>query len=110
ARRRGASGDPLARLPAALARRQAVLLLDNCEHVIEAAASLAARVLADCPKVTVLATSREPLRITGEALWPVAPLPVPPGDESIQEYPAVRLLADRAAAVLPDFDVDAGNA
>ena len=78
--RRGSDGaaDPLDRLCAALADRDALLILDNCEHLIEPAAILAARLLADCPGVRVLATSREPLRIGGESLYVVAPLPVPP--------------------------------
>ncbi len=62
------AGDPVGRLCAVLADRDAVLVLDNCEHVIDAAAALAARLLADCPRVRILATSREPLRIPGEAL------------------------------------------
>ena len=93
--------------------------------MIEAAAILAARLLADCPGVQVLATSREPLRIGGESLHVVAPLPVPPaaapaadgtrrgtaaGPARSAVIPAVRLFADRAAAVLPDFELDAGNA
>src|SRR5580693_3822193 len=78
--RRGADGaaDPLDRLCAVLADGDALLILDNCEHVVEAAAILAARLLADCPGLRVLATSREPLRIGGESLHVVAPLPVPP--------------------------------
>ena len=75
---RGRGGRPLDRLCAALAERNALLILDNCEHVIEPAALLTARLLADCPGVRVLATSREPLRIGGESLYVVAPLPVPP--------------------------------
>src|SRR5262249_57996822 len=71
-------------------------------------------VLASCPGVRVLATSREPLRITGEALWPVPPLPVPPapsdGGSQVAGYASVRLLADRAAAVRPAFQVDEANA
>ena len=55
-----------------------MLILDNCEHLIDAAAALAARLLADCPGVRVLATSREPLGIGGETLYPVGPLPAPP--------------------------------
>jgi predicted ATPase/DNA-binding SARP family transcriptional activator len=109
-RQASSSGSPLDRLADALTAADAVLILDNCEHVIDAAAALAARVLDDCPKVTVLATSREPLRITGEALWPVAPLPVPPDDEAVHAYPAAKLLEDRVAAVLPGFEVDSGNA
>jgi predicted ATPase/DNA-binding SARP family transcriptional activator len=119
--RRGGDGgaDPVDRLCAALAERDALLILDNCEHVIEAAAIVAARLLADCPGVRVLATSREPLRIGGEILSVVAPLPVPPAAEpgtggrpgsDSHSFPAVRLFADRAAAVLPDFELDAGNA
>jgi hypothetical protein len=112
--RQAGGGDPLDRLTDALADREAVLVLDNCEHVIDAVAELASRVLADCPKVTVLATSREPLRITGEALWPVAPLRVPSeGDGAsgvVLDYGAVRLLRDRVAAAVPGFEVDAGNA
>jgi len=107
---------PLDRLTAALAERDEVLVLDNCEHVIEAAATLAGRVLADCPRMRVLATSRQPLRIDGETLWPVPPLPIPPvspdlpGVPDFQAYGSVRLLCDRATAVRPDFQLDAGNA
>ena len=112
--RPGGGADPLDRLTDALAEREAVLVLDNCEHVIDAAAALASRVLADCPKVKVLATSREPLRITGEALWPVVPLRVPSREEErtgfVLDYGAVRLLRDRVAAAVPGFEVDAGNA
>ncbi|MDX6419874.1 MAG: hypothetical protein QOG28_4494, partial [Trebonia sp.] len=107
------AGDPVDRLAGALADRDAVLILDNCEHVIDAAASLVARLLNDCPKVKVLATSREPLQIPGETLHVVAPLAAP-RESDIPEfsasYPAVRLFADRAAAVLPGFELAAANA
>ena len=107
------AGDPVGRLAAALADRDAVLILDNCEHLIDAAASLAARLLGDCPKVKILATSREPLQIPGETLHVVAPLAAP-RESDIPElsttYPAVRLFTDRAAAVLPGFQLDAANA
>ena len=93
--------DALDRLVGALAGRRALLVLDNCEHVIAAAAVLADRVLAHCPGIRVLATSREPLNITGEALWPVGPL---------AESPAEQLFAERAAAVSPGFKRTAGNA
>ncbi len=104
--------DPVDRLAAGLADKRLVLLLDNCEHVIEAAALLADRLLADCPGVRILATSREPLAITGEALWPVEPLALPPADVAADEalgFPAVRLLADRAVAVRPGFAVTDQN-
>jgi predicted ATPase/DNA-binding SARP family transcriptional activator len=121
--------DPVARLLAALAGRRALLVLDNCEHLVAAAARLAGQVLAACPQVRILATSREPLAITGEALWTVGPLTLPPDpavlDEpgqaheaeragvpapAIDDYAAVRLLAQRASAVLPGFAVTGANA
>jgi predicted ATPase len=117
---------PLDRLCDALARREAVLVLDNCEHVVAAAAELAARVLATCPRVRIVATSREPLRIDGEALWVLPPLAVPPvpaasapsatpadANSDISDIscsPAVWLLRDRAVAVRPGFEVTAANA
>ena len=107
------AGDPVDRLTAALAGRDAVLILDNCEHVVDAAAGLAARLINDCPLVKVLATSREPLQIPGETLHVVAPLPAPRASDVTEvsmTYPAVRLFVDRAAAVLPGFDLDQGNA
>jgi predicted ATPase/DNA-binding SARP family transcriptional activator len=107
------AGDPLDRLCGALNDRDAVLILDNCEHVIDDAATLAARLLSDCPKVKLLATSREPLQIHGETLHIVAPLPAPK-EADIPEisgiYPAVRLFKDRAAAVLPGFELSKDNA
>ncbi|RAY10910.1 AfsR family transcriptional regulator [Actinomadura craniellae] len=113
-RGRSAEGPgPLARLAGALATRRALLLLDNCEHLVDAAADLADRLLAACPGVRILATSREPLAVPGEALWPVEPLPSPPeGADAAAALrsPAVRLLADRAAAVQPGFAVTDANA
>jgi len=107
------AGDAVGRLCDFLAGRDAVLVLDNCEHVIDAAATLAARLLADCPRVRVLATSREPLRIPGEALQVVAPLAIP-GEGDLPTvtsgYPAVRLFTDRAAAVLSGFELSEASA
>ncbi|MET0132853.1 MAG: BTAD domain-containing putative transcriptional regulator [Kibdelosporangium sp.] len=91
------TSPPVDRLVAALTGRAMVLLLDNCEHVIDAAAQLAARLLAALPGLRILATSREPLGITGEALYPVPMLPA---------RPAARLFADRAAAVGAGFRSD----
>jgi predicted ATPase/DNA-binding SARP family transcriptional activator len=107
------AGDPVDRLCAVLAERDAVLILDNCEHVIDAAAALAARLIEDSPRVKIIATSREPLQIPGETLHVVAPLAIPREQdlpEIFTTYPAVRLFADRAAAVLPGFELNAGNA
>ncbi|UQA98017.1 AfsR/SARP family transcriptional regulator [Streptomyces halobius] len=89
--------DPLARLAELCAGRRMLLVLDNCEHLIGAAAELAERLLAECPGVTVLATSREPLAVPGEVLRPVEPLPDPV---------ALRLLADRGGAARPGFRVE----
>ncbi|MFB4308768.1 BTAD domain-containing putative transcriptional regulator [Actinomadura sp. GTD37] len=104
--------NPVDRLVSALSGRRLLLLLDNCEHLLDAAARLAGALLENCPGVRILATSREPLGITGESLWPVEPLEPPPesaGPEEAAAYPAVRLFADRAAAVSPGFAVTAGN-
>ncbi|MEU7768652.1 BTAD domain-containing putative transcriptional regulator [Nocardia sp. NPDC049190] len=102
--------EPTDRLIAAVRERTMLLILDNCEHVIESAATFAHRVLGECRRLRILATSREPLGITGEALWPVLPLALPkadagPGD--IESAPAVRLLRDRAGAVRKDLATDA---
>ena len=100
--------DAMTLLVEGLADQQAVVLLDNCEHVIDASARLADHVLTRCPRLRVLATSREPLGIFGEVLLAVPPLDQPAATASAQEaleYPAVRLFADRAAAVRPDFAV-----
>ncbi|RDG36792.1 AfsR/SARP family transcriptional regulator [Streptomyces corynorhini] len=89
------AGEPLVRLTEHCARRRMLLLLDNCEHVIEAAAALAHELLARCPELTILATSREPLGVPGEVVRPVGPL---------APDPAHRLFAERARTVRPDFD------
>ncbi|MFA1547807.1 BTAD domain-containing putative transcriptional regulator [Actinomadura chokoriensis] len=103
---------PLERLTDFLAAKRMVVVLDNCEHLVDAVARLVDHVLAQAPGVRVLATSREPLGITGESLCPVPSLPLP--DEDVTDpakalgYASVRLFADRAAAVRPGFTVDAG--
>jgi predicted ATPase/DNA-binding CsgD family transcriptional regulator len=84
-------------LTSALADRALLLILDNCEHVVDAAAELAARLVQECPAVRVLATSRLPLGLPGEQVWAVAPL----GCE-----PAVDLFVDRARLASSDFRVD----
>lgn len=98
--------DPVERLVAALADQPSLLVLDNCEHVVAAAAELVRRLLDACPGVAIMATSREPLGLTGEMLVPLPPLAVPPPGTDPAEalsYPAVRLFAERAAAVRPGF-------
>ncbi|MGI5458259.1 BTAD domain-containing putative transcriptional regulator [Streptomyces sp. CA-249302] len=89
------STDGSERLLAVLEDREILLVLDNCEHLVEEAARVASLLLASCPGVRVLATSRESLGITGEVLVPVPPL---------EPEPAVRLFLDRARAVRPGFD------
>ncbi|MEV0233383.1 BTAD domain-containing putative transcriptional regulator [Nonomuraea sp. NPDC050786] len=88
---------PVDRLIGALSDRLLLLVLDNCEHLVEEAATLVARLLAACPRLRVLATSREPLGIIGEHLWQVRPL----DDEA-----AARLFTDRAQAVRRGFAGD----
>ncbi|MGN9782135.1 BTAD domain-containing putative transcriptional regulator [Nonomuraea sp. ZG12] len=103
--------EPTARLATALADRRLLLVLDNCEHLIEATAALADTLLAACPALRVLATSREALGITGECILPVSPLALPPPDAADPlAYPAARLFADRAAAVRQAFEVTEENA
>src|SRR5215469_15454131 len=107
-----AAMEPLDRLSEVLAARTALIVLDNCEHVLDAVAELAGQVLADAPGVRILATSREPLGLTGETLCPVPSLPLPPAGADVDEAaasPAVRLFADRAAAVRPGFGVSADS-
>ncbi|MGH2892633.1 MAG: BTAD domain-containing putative transcriptional regulator, partial [Solirubrobacteraceae bacterium] len=104
-----ASNDAVTHVVEVLADRPALLVLDNCEHLIGPVAELAERLLGGCPRLRILTTSREPLAITGEMIAPVAPLALPQGDVSAQEaleVPAVRLFADRAAAASPGFAVD----
>jgi predicted ATPase/class 3 adenylate cyclase len=94
-----------------LRQKELLLVLDNCEHVIDAAGSLIETIVHRCPGVVVLATSREALAIDGEVLRPVRPLGVPddaPWAELV-DAPAVRLFADRATAVRPDLALDETN-
>lgn len=98
--------EPVDRLVDALGNSQSLLVLDNCEHVVEAVASLVEELLGRCPDLRVLATSREPLGIFGEALCPVPPLRLPAVGMTAQEaleYPAIQLFVDRASTVRPDF-------
>jgi predicted ATPase/transcriptional regulator with XRE-family HTH domain len=98
-------------------RRRVLVLLDNCEHLIEATVALADDLLRTCPGVSILATSREPLRTVGEAVWRVPSLPVPPvpavdtpAPAPTAAYAAVQLFALRARAARADFALDERNA
>ncbi|WP_196279367.1 AfsR/SARP family transcriptional regulator [Catellatospora vulcania] len=104
--------DAMSRLVDALSAEDVLLVLDNCEHLVEPVAALAEELLTRCPRLRVLATTREPLNILGEALCPVSPLALPEPSASMAgalAYPVVQLLRDRAAAVRPDFAVTDDN-
>ncbi|MEW1844776.1 BTAD domain-containing putative transcriptional regulator [Nonomuraea angiospora] len=104
------AGDPMDRLITALRERTMLLILDNCEHVIEAAAAFADRLLGECRRLRILATSREPLGIFGEVLWGVEPLALPAEGADPSEVgssSAVRLLRERAGLVRKDIGSDA---
>ena len=95
-----------------LADRQALVLLDNCEHVREGAAALVDAMLARPGRSRIVATSREPLAIVGEQLFPVQPLALPltAALDDVRSADAVRVFVDRAQLALPDFEIDADNA
>ena len=97
------SDDPIPSLIAFLRDKRILLILDNCEHIIEAAAPLAARIFVAAPQVHILATSREALRVEGEHVYRLAPLACPPDDpeltaEAALAFPTVQLFVERAAA------------
>ncbi len=101
-------------LMAALGGRRILLVLDNCEHVIDACAELAEQIVRMCPRTRIMATSREVLGVSGEAVWPVLPLPVPDGVEPRVEHllkvDSVRLLVERTQAASPEFALTDANA
>ncbi|HEX6355744.1 ATP-binding protein [Actinophytocola sp.] len=109
------SGDPpLARLTEYLAGRQLLLVLDNCEQLVDAAAKLVDSLLRSCPELRVLATSREQLGVTGEVILPVPPLPVPGprqlrSAQELSQFDAVTLFVERAAAAVPTFRLTEDN-
>ncbi|WP_436501066.1 helix-turn-helix transcriptional regulator [Actinokineospora sp. HUAS TT18] len=91
-----------------LRSRRLLLVLDNCEHLVEACARFIETVLTSCPEVVVLATSRQSLGVPGEHVLPVPPLAIPePGESSdaLQRYDSVRMFLDRATAVVPSFTI-----
>jgi predicted ATPase len=98
-----------------LASRTLLLVLDNCEHVLLATARLADALLRAAPNLTILTTSREPLRVAGEVVFRVPSMAIPDPEqrlapEELLRYEAVQLLSDRAAAAIPDFTIDSENA
>lgn len=105
--------DPETVLAEFLEDKHLLLILDNCEHVLDGCGHLAGRLLTVAPRLSVLATSREPLSITGEHLWPVPPLSLPPTNVDAQApndtYDGLALFEDRTAAVVPGFTLDKDN-
>ncbi|SES33929.1 Predicted ATPase [Lentzea xinjiangensis] len=106
-------GDPMRRtaegmdrIAEVLGAGESLLVLDNCEHLIGAAAGFADELVRRVPQLRVLATSREPLAIDGESLCPIGPLAVPNGQAGVEAFGAVRLFLDRARAVRPGFRLD----
>jgi non-specific serine/threonine protein kinase len=110
----GADRPLLATVAGYLRPREVLLVLDNCEHLIEACAKVVDTLLRACPRLRTLATSRELLGIAGETVWRVPPLSLPDLRQpltagTLTQYEAVRLFLDRAVAVLPSFTVTDQN-
>jgi predicted ATPase/DNA-binding SARP family transcriptional activator len=106
------ASDPIIALLEYLGDRHLLLLLDNCEHLLTACGDLVSRLVPACPRLSVLVTSREPLRMPGETVWLVRPLQLPDPDAppSVQESAeAFRLFVERAKAARPDFVVTDDN-
>ena len=105
------SGDAPAALIGYLREEQTLVVLDNCEHVIEAVASLAEQITSGAPGVHILATSREPLRVKGEQVHHLLPLEIPPKSCELTAaealvFPAVQLFVERAAEILEGFELN----
>lgn len=106
----GPAGTGIAEVADHIGDRQMLLILDNCEHLIEVCAKLTTELLRSCPNVRVLATSREPLRVAGEALLRVPPLSLPEPGQLLQpgassRFDAVALFLERASALNPEFSL-----
>jgi len=107
-------GVPLAQtLAEALRARHMLLVLDTCEHQVSDCATLVQLLLARCPWLRIVATSREPLRVRGETVWRVQPLDLPPDDavaDEVAAHEAIQLFAARAAGARPGFSLTEENA
>jgi len=111
---RQVSADPAGDLAAYLEEKRLLVVLDNCEHLTDACAVLASKLLAAAPGLRILATSRHVLGVEGEQILPVPPLSTPDPDQEVlagdaTHYEAVTLFLDRAAAVTPGFTISEGN-
>ena len=106
------SQSPLEQLKEGIGEKQMLLVLDNCEHLIEAIAALVSDLLSACPRLKILTTSREALRVPGEWLYAVPPLDVPKEISSVDvgsQFSALTLFTERARAVRSDFTLNAEN-
>lgn len=102
-------------LSARLAASTVLIVLDGCEHLVDSCAEIATRLLRTCPRLSILATSREPLGVTGEVIWRTPSLTVPrptdaPRPELLMESEAIRLFVERARLSRPDFELSSANA
>jgi len=113
--------DPATAITAHIGDRHALIVLDNCEHLTSAVARLAEQLLAGCPGLAILATSREVLGVDGERNWPVPPMSLPDGAgrlpaaaqlsaAALREYDAVKLFEQRAQLIRPSFELSGENA
>jgi len=107
--------DTMQTIEDALRGRDLLLVLDNCEHMLEACAAFLVRILQSCPETRVLATSREPIGVAGEVRCRVPSLTLPPAGgsgrvEELSRFEAVRLFVDRARALGSGFELNAANA
>jgi predicted ATPase/DNA-binding SARP family transcriptional activator len=117
--REDAKQSVLTQLTEALREHELLLVLDNCEHLVDACSHLAVTLLKECPTLRILATSRQALGLTGEVILKIPPLAVPseridpikPDDigQFLAEYPAIRLFSERVSAILPAFNVTTQN-
>ena len=112
--RQGSFAQPAA-LATAIGARDLIILLDNCEHLIRGCAEVAERLLRSCPRVVILATSREPLGVPGEVIWRVPSLSFPPAGAALPladlaGFEAVQLFVDRAGHARPGFELTSQNA
>ncbi len=110
-----ADGSPVDAVAGWVGDREVMLVIDNCEHVSAAASDAIADLLGRCASLRVLATSREPLHVPGEAIWRLDPLTLPPPEvpddpQSLLGYESVQLLVARVAAARPGFVLDRRNA
>ncbi|HEY3062030.1 MAG TPA: tetratricopeptide repeat protein [Chloroflexota bacterium] len=109
------AGEPLLQtLIGSIQRSRGLLILDNCEHLVDACAAIADQLLRACSEMRIIATSRQPLGVEGETVWSVSPLPLPgaglTGNDEIGASAAIRLFCDRASSARPTFALSDMNA